>query len=295
MKRCAITLLAAMLLLGLYGVAMAQSPTELVIYGDAGYHENGLAGVDASSGVPKRSHEFLNPEIRLLFGDRNRASRLRFYLHANPAFAYPVNAVDNTLTGGIGVEIRPLIDQYHGRFRAPIWLRPMRLYAQYDLQGFWFGAKPDFSPRHDLVIGFDHWKEFGAVDSDRPGNPDRQWAELFFGAAWHDTDFFQTDYNSIRYGADVRAGYEFEAGRYPIMPYILLDINGSSRRDYEFENRLIGGVGVRTQWQFGPHTRIKLYVEPRWILAFLKQHPDPSAHVKTSDLIVGVSFQYNRY
>ena len=174
-------------------------------------------------------------------------------------------------------------------------MRPQRFYSQYDFQGFFFGAKPAFSPHTDWLIGFDHWKEFGAVDSDRPDNPDHQWAELFFGAAWHQTDFFQSNYNSIRYGANVRAGTLYRVGRYPVMPYFMLDFNGSSRQDLEFENRLVGGIGLRTQWQFGPQARLKLYVEPRWILAFLKNQPDPSSHVKQSDLVVGFNFQYNRY
>jgi hypothetical protein len=276
-------------------VLKAQVPTEFVIYGEAGYRANNLAGVDPSSAIPRRSHWFLNPEIRFIFGDRSRASRLRPYLRANPAFATPSNPVENTLTGGVGVEIRPLIDRYHGPFRAPIWLRPMRFYTEYLHQGFWDGAKPNWSPRHDWLIGFDHWKEFGAVDSDRPDNPDRSWMELFFGAAWHDTDLFQDGYNSIRYGANVRAGFLADAGRYPVLPYVMVDLNGSSRQNYEFENRLVGGLGVRTQWQFGPRARIKLFAEQRWILAFLKNRPAAAFDVKHSDQVIGISFQYNRY
>lgn len=282
-------IIGALLLLVLPARVGAAPPLEFVAYGEGVLRENNLAGTGY------RSPWGLRPEARLLVGDRVFAERPRPYLKVDLSYTGRAIPVENTATYGVGVEIRPLIVQFSLARPRTAWLMNLRLYAEYLEQGFFRGGKPLWNPRHNWIVGLDLWKEFGAVDPDRPDNPDRHWAELFLGAAYHDTNFYLADYDSVRYGLNVRLGTLYPVGGYNAMPYIMLDVNGSGPRHESFENRVIGAVGLRTQWRLGPKSSLKLFAEQRYILGYLYYRPSPRDGVPSSDQVLGVSLQVNRY
>jgi hypothetical protein len=283
--------LACALLLTVGVAAIAQEHRfELVSYGDLGWRKNNLAGPDFRSPWGGWS------ETRLSFGGLKAAPTLRAYLKLNLAASSLDIPEENTASYGPGIEYRPFARSRDiSRQPALEWINRTRLYAEALRQNFFRSAKPDWNPRHDELIGFDLWREYGAVDSDRPYNRDHWWGELFLGAAYHSTDFYLSDYNSIRSGVNLRAGWSTADRHTPIMPYVDVDLNHAGKQHFFWENRMIGAVGVRCDIRLGERSKIELYAESRRILGYLQDHPLPTDHIPASDYRIGVVYQMNRY
>lgn len=283
---------AALTLCALAVAASAcAAPLEVVSYGDIiPWRDNNLASPAYRSSTGGWA------ETRVLWGDRSHAQGLRPYVKLNVAFSGESIAEENNLTYGLGAEVRPLAGLASLAGNPWLeWLTRSRFFAEQLWQSPLKDAKPDWNPRHDLVIGFDAWREYGAVDEAREGAGDRSWGELWIGAAYHTTDFYLDDYASIRTGLNAKAGAVVGHGDWPLMPYAVVDLNTTSAHPFHWQNRMWGGVGLRTERELSEECTIKLWAEQRWVMAYLRDHPRAADEVPDSDTLIGLTFQLNRY
>jgi hypothetical protein len=137
----------------------------------------------------------------------------------------------------------------------------VRIFAEYLGQRGFRNEKPSWNPREDRVVGFDIWREYGAAAPRPASYPGTLWAELFLGAVYHSTAFYQSDYNGIQWGGNLKLGTAHGRRELPLMPYVMLDINGTSEYNYFWQNRLIVGLGLRIQKRTGADSAIKLWAE----------------------------------
>jgi len=270
---------------------------ELVSYGTAAWRENNLVKPQLRSAFGTS-----DTETRLLIGGRNHAASLRPYFKVSPAWSSSDIPPENTLTFGVGAEIRPLTRIYFGRDLE--WLTRTRIYTEYLDQTFFRTPAPSIFPRQDWAIGFDIWREYGFVDPNRlhldeHGHPlnerDHAWGELFVGAAFHTTNFSRRGYNAILAGFDIKVGLRYGSRDLPFMPYVYADLNAVPRygEDY-FNNRLIGGIGIRTEHRFGRDSKIEIFAEWRGIISYVEATPLYN-NVPVSDWRAGLTYQFSRY
>jgi hypothetical protein len=274
------------------GIRDVTALGEVIAFGNLAWRENNLTSADFRSPVG-----LYDTEVRLLLGTRSQAPNLRPYLTLQPAWSSKNISVENTFTYGIGVENRPLSRSYSLATRAELeWLTRVRLYAEYLRQGFFRSANPSWNPRENLIVGFDLWRQYGFEDPDRPDNNAPIWGELFVGGGYHTTNFYIRNYDAFRFGLNAKLGAKLGNRKLPILPYVYLDLNMSSRyADQFFNNRLIGGIGVRTELRFVREGRLWVFVEYRGILQYLKDSPPVGVSIPDSELRAGISFQFSRY
>jgi hypothetical protein len=99
-------------------------------------------------------------ENRLILGtwDKDRG-RVRPYLKTTAALSAHALPWENTLVNGLGIEYRPWVDNAHLEQRGLGWVTSLRAYAEYlslsDLK------EESGSPKHDVRVGIDLWRERG--------------------------------------------------------------------------------------------------------------------------------------
>jgi len=268
----------------------ANGGLEIVSFGDSVWRDNNLTS------PPYYSPQGGWSETRLLFGNRSRPTIPRPYFKTNLALSSRDVPEENTVSYGFGIEVRPLANNKSLAAQPWLeWLTRTRAYAEYLNQSFPQSEKPDWNPRHNLIVGFDVWREYGAADPNRYTERTAWWAELYVGAAYHSTNFYLDDYDSIRCGLNAKTGIRYGKPAHPVMPYVVLDLNATSRHRFFWENRLISGVGLRTEVKTGKSSKLKLYAERVWILSYLKDEPAASEDVPSDDTRIGLSYQWNRY
>jgi hypothetical protein len=212
---------------------------------------------------------------------------------------------------GVGLQVYPFSSL---RFRsssstAGKILGPMRFFAEYNRTDY-VGARNSWRPHSQTRIGFEHWKAMNV------NNPDREWwLEAWNGLYWQSSNEFTDRYDSVIFANAWRAGIRKpKAGAIStITPYLAVE---SSRTKYDraasqpcflpvsystfpvnpnpcdfyWENRLLGGGGVR----YAPSLaslrwlqRFVIYAEYESTAAYYG--PTAPWQVPRFDLRVGVS------
>lgn len=224
--------------------------------------------------------------------------KLRPYLKTNVAYTSENVTTDNTFEAGLGVEVRPFAGNWSKpRDLVGDLLGRMRFFAEYSERSYLRDSLYDPpNPRENFVVGFDLYREFGAVDQSDPDTRRqvRHWAEFYLGSAYETTDFIVDHYQSLRTNASLKGGTGLGRGT-TLMPYVLLDSTISSNSHLYWDNRLITGLGVRFDVNTGPSSKLKLYAEHIMSTKYFKEEPPVADEVPKTDLRVGVQYQYNRY
>jgi hypothetical protein len=164
---------------------------EFILYGEVGFHNNNLAGAGY------QSRWFLAPESRLLFlGNRAHSEEPRPYVKLSGSLTSANVPDENIVVWSLGTEIRPFSRVDFHLPRGLGWLKYGRFYAEWLGQGFWRGLKPSWQPRINVIAGFDSYIEFAAANPDKAVEDPRNWAEVLVGAAYQQTNFYITKYQT---------------------------------------------------------------------------------------------------
>ena len=121
------------------------------------------------------------------------------------------------------------------------WLWPIHAFVEYS-DVYYKGEEHSWRPDYQLKAGVDYWKEIHVHDLTKPC-----WAEIWNGLIWNSTNGLDEDYNTLIFANSLRLGLrEPDAGYVSAFsPYAVLESSLSENGDYAWENRLIGGGGVR--------------------------------------------------
>ena len=282
----------------LIAATAAESGVEMTFYGDSGQRDTNLTSPAYVSEYGGGS------ETRLVLVSAGHPARPRPYIKLNMAWSSEDIPDENTITRGVGVELRPFSENTWLE-NAPLldWLTRARLFVEYGYQSHLRSPKREWVPHEDVAVGLDIWREYGCADPRwiRPHleweqNRPHYWGELNLRVAHHSTNFFIEGYNSTRTVLNLKAGCRIGETRLPVMPYLVADFVGSSS-GYRFywENRLLGGVGVRTEIPIGRDSKVKLYMESVRVIGYLKDKPSAAADVADYDVRGGIICQVNRY
>jgi hypothetical protein len=188
-------------------------------------------------------------------------------------------------------------------------LGPVRFFADYNRTDY-VGTRNSWRPHSQARIGFEYWKAVNV------NNPDRkEWLEVWNGFYWQSSNEFTPTYDSLIFANSWRAG--IRKPNFGVMstisPYVAVESSRTKYNrpksqpcgftlhpeiypenlnpcDFYWENRLLGGVGVRyapslasVRWL----QRFVVYIEYLNTAAYYG--PTPPSPAPRFDLKVGVS------
>lgn len=142
-----------------------------------------------------------------------------------------------------GFQVYPFSSQEARKSRNPLmkWLWPMHIFIEY-AEVYYKGEEHSWRPDHQTRVGVDYWKEIYVHDLTKP-----LWAELWNGLIWNETNGFDENYHTLIFANSLRLGLRKPNAELlsTISPYVVLESSLSENGEYFWENRLIGGGGIR--------------------------------------------------
>jgi len=167
-------------------------------------------------------------------------------------------------------------------------LGPLRLFAEHNKLDY-VGTENQWRPNEQVRAGADFWRQRGAHDLRRP-----IWSEIWSGLFWQSANEFDKDYDSTIFGNSVRLGTRVpDAGLLSAFsPYLLLESSLTDNREYYWENRLLGGAGIRfaptldwlpREWQIN---RLVVFAEYMEIMKYWRD--DAPGNVPNHDFRIGI-------
>jgi len=176
---------------------------------------------------------------------------------------------------GVGIQVYPADTAWVQRLGVlGRWLGPLRLFAEHDRQRF-RRLGEEWRPKQQVRYGIDYYR---ALHVNR-GHA--WWSEIYAEGTWRSANEFRSDYNALSAGSALRIGLR-EPWRHTVSTFGVLESAWSEHQDYDWENRLLVGCGVRLDpdlrefpgWT-EPFTRLTLTAEYVHI-ALYYYHPPPS-------------------
>lgn len=124
---------------------------------------------------------------------------------------------------------------------------PLRLFAERN-RLYFLHEENEWRPDAQTRVGADYWRAINVNDTSEP-----LWTEIWSGLFWQSANEFDDDYESVILGNAVRGGVRLpKAGVLSTLtPYVLLESSLTDNEEYFWENKLVGGVGLRLT----PHIR----------------------------------------
>jgi hypothetical protein len=193
---------------------------------------------------------------------------------------------------GGGFQIYPFSSRQmrESKNRLVQWLWPAHAFVECS-EVYYKGKQNSWRPDYQTRAGVDYWKEIYVHDLSRP-----YWAEVWNGLIWNSTNGFDTGYDTLIFANSLRFGLRAPDADLvsAFSPYVVLESSLSENRTYAWENRLIGGGGVRFSLP-----KYNLAPEWRWLdrLVIYMEYLVPLAYYRSSapsstpdyDLRVGVN------
>lgn len=193
---------------------------------------------------------------------------------------------------GYGFQVYPFSSQEMRQSENPImqWLWPLHAFVEYS-DVYYKEDEHSWRPDHQLRAGLDYWKEINVHDLSQP-----YWAEIWNGLIWNSTNGFDENYNTLIFANSFRFGLRKpDAGIVSTFsPYAILESSLSENSEYAWENRLLGGGGIRfclprhclsPDWQW--LDRFVIYTEYLVPLAYYRSSAPGSA--PDHDFRIGVN------
>jgi len=124
---------------------------------------------------------------------------------------------------------------------------PLRLFAERN-RLYFLHEENEWRPDAQTRVGMDYWRAINVNDTHEP-----LWTEIWSGLFWQSATEFDDDYDSVIFGNAVRGGVRLpKSGTLSTLtPYVLLESSLTDNGEYFWENKLVGGVGLRLT----PHIR----------------------------------------
>jgi hypothetical protein len=222
---------------------------------------------------PGRNTFTWGPYVRLAGMESNRS-----YAWENAWLAKP----------GYGFQIYPFSGSELKNTFAGNVFGPLRVFGEYNRQDYW-GSENTWRPDEQTRAGLEYWKEINANNTSK-----QWWSEIWAGYFWQSANEFDKDYDTPIFAYAVRLGVrEPDADIISnFTPYLILESSLTDNVTYYWENRLLGGAGVR----FAPLvikkpgfaiTRFVIYAEYLDVMDYY--HDSSPSSVPDHDFRVGIS------
>ena len=226
---------------------------------------------------PGRKRFSWGPYIRVAGLDSNRSEAWENAWMAGPGFGfhtYPFS--DKHLRKGAG---------WFGDV-----LGPLRLFGEYNRLDY-VGTENEWRPDEQVRAGADYWRQRGINEL-----KDILWNEVWAGLFWQSANEFDKNYDSTILGAATRLGARVpDTGLVSMFsPYLLLESSLTDNQAYYWENRLVGGVGIRfappldwlpCEWQIN---RLVVFTECIDIIEYWRK--DAPSGIPSHDFRMGIGF-----
>jgi hypothetical protein len=199
---------------------------------------------------------------------------------------------------GIGLQVfpfsRPALRKRDSRLGNV--LGPLRLFAEYNRLDFW-GRENSWRPHHQTRLGAEYWRARHVNNMSA-----FCWTEIWAGAWWQTANEFAVHYNTSILANSIRAGLRVPNAHAlsVFTPYLVVESSLTDNRAYFWENKLVGGGGLR----FAPPlkrsapggkwlNRFAVYGEYVHVAAYYRQQAPSS--IPNHDVRAGITFSFGEW